>query len=140
MQIQSRMHPRALQRLVHRVPRPVHSQSHQVQLLRRHGPDGGADSGADSGTVVAVVTGREEVGGKDGTGQGTAPLRIRRCPCPTRCPVHQGPWSAYGVAQRKERKAKDRRTGTEVSPIRARGLTQGRVPPAPPTCTQPRDR
>lgn len=24
----------------------------------------------------------------------------------SRCPVHQGPWSAYGVAQRKEKEAK----------------------------------
>lgn len=35
------------------------------------------------------------------------------------------------MAQHKEREAEDRRTCTEVSPIRARGLTQGRVPPAP---------
>ncbi|GAA3077656.1 hypothetical protein GCM10010448_69730 [Streptomyces glomeratus] len=26
-----------------------------------------------------------------------------------RCPVHQGPWSAYGVAQRKEKEAKEKK-------------------------------
>ncbi|GGU04041.1 hypothetical protein GCM10010244_32360 [Streptomyces coeruleorubidus] len=27
----------------------------------------------------------------------------------SRCPVHQGPWSAYGVAQRKEKEAKEKK-------------------------------
>jgi hypothetical protein len=27
----------------------------------------------------------------------------------SRCPVHQGPWSAYGVAQRKEKEAREKK-------------------------------
>lgn len=27
----------------------------------------------------------------------------------SRCPVHQGPWSAYGVTQRKEKKRRIRK-------------------------------
>ena len=27
----------------------------------------------------------------------------------SRCPVHQGPWAAYGVAQRKEKEAKEKK-------------------------------
>ncbi|MGC0339297.1 HGGxSTG domain-containing protein [Streptomyces sp. SLBN-8D4] len=27
----------------------------------------------------------------------------------SRCPVHQGSWSAYGVAQRKEKEAKEKK-------------------------------
>lgn len=27
----------------------------------------------------------------------------------SRCPVHQGPWSSYGVVQRKEKEAKEKK-------------------------------
>lgn len=27
----------------------------------------------------------------------------------SQCPVHQGPWSEYGVAQRKEKEAKEKK-------------------------------
>ncbi|SCD57980.1 hypothetical protein GA0115257_112835 [Streptomyces sp. LcepLS] len=29
----------------------------------------------------------------------------------SRCPLHQGPWSAYGVAQRKEKEAREKKRG-----------------------------
>src|SRR5690606_31736302 len=58
----SRMHPRPLEHLVHRVPRAVHREADQVQV-------GGAD-GADRRAVGLVVAGGEQVAGEDGPGQG----------------------------------------------------------------------